>query len=146
MLLCIDAGIKFGFALWNAEGELLRFGSHNVGNATRLKAQAWHFLRACPELQWLVIEGGGSTAAIWKRVAEKQGVRVWMIHAELWRNEVFPPRDRRSGVQAKHNADALARKIISESPIPVPKTLRHDAAEAILAGNWAMQHLPDGRN
>jgi hypothetical protein len=39
---------------------------------------------------------------------------------------------------AKQNADQMARKVIAWSNAPSPTSLRHDAAEAILIGLWAV--------
>jgi hypothetical protein len=46
------------------------------------------------------------------------------------------PRQRRSGVEAKKSADDVARRVIEWSAARRPTSLRHDAAEAILAGLW----------
>jgi hypothetical protein len=47
----------------------------------------------------------------------------------------------RSGTQAKDVADRLARRVIEWSAAARPTSLRHDAAEAILAGLWGVKEL-----
>ena len=48
------------------------------------------------------------------------------------------PREQITGLQAKHYADDLARRIIIWSGISRTASLRHDTAEAILIGLWAV--------
>ena len=57
------------------------------------------------------------------------------IQAEQWRAGLMLPRQRRTGEQAKKQADGLARRIIEWSGAMKPRgRLKHDAAEAILIG------------
>jgi hypothetical protein len=60
------------------------------------------------------------------------------VDARVWRERLLLPRDRRSGVVAKEQADRLARRVIDWSGAPRPTSLRHDAAEAILVGLWGV--------
>jgi hypothetical protein len=136
MLLAIDIGLKAGFALFDQKGKLLRYGSHNFGAVARLKRAAWTMLREPEGISHLILEGGGSLAQVWLRAAEKQDIAVRVVSAEMWRKDLLWIREQRSGVQAKANADDLARAVISWSGLSEPKNLRHDAAEAILVGFW----------
>ena len=74
------------------------------------------------------------------REAEKKGIPVTQISAEQWRKDLLLPRQQRSGKQAKLVADELAREIIAKSAVSKPTSLRHDAAEAILIGTWAIEN------
>ena len=85
-----------------------------------------------------MVEGGGPLATIWLREAERRGLATRRIAAEDWRNRFFYPRDQRGRARAKQKAIDLARQVIEWSGAPRPTSLRHDAAEAILIGLWAV--------
>lgn len=138
LLLAVDAGIRAGLALYNMEAKLLWYESHNYGNRPALRRAVQSFLQKYPTIAWLIIEGGGPVADIWKNQAKKLFIKIRQIDAEKWRSELFYNKERRTGSLAKQNADALARKVINYSGLPLPKALRHDAAEAILIGFWGL--------
>lgn len=141
MILAIDLGLKFGFALYSSEGKLLRYGSHNFGATARMKRAAWTMLREPEGITHLVVEGGGKLEKVWTQPAEKLGIHIEIISAETWRRDLLLARDQRSGEQAKARADELARNVISSSALSPPKSLRHDAAEAILVGFWQLLRI-----
>jgi hypothetical protein len=89
-----------------------------------------------PELTWLVLEGGGHLADIWKREASRRCIRVRQISAEVWRQMFLLPRQQRRASQAKASAGTLAKRVIAWSKARRPTSLRDDAAEAILIGLW----------
>ncbi|MCF8302220.1 MAG: hypothetical protein K9I94_03015 [Bacteroidales bacterium] len=138
LLLSVDCGIRAGLALYTNEARLLWFESHNYGNRPALRRGVQSVFQKHPNIAWLIIEGGGPVADIWKNYAKKQFIKVRQIDAEKWRNELFYKKEQRNGSMAKQNADTLARKMISYSGIALPKKLRHDAAEAILIGLWGL--------
>lgn len=140
-LLAVDLGLRTGLALYGADGRLLWYRSQNFGTATRLRRAVHGVLRELPEVRWLVLEGGGNLAEIWTREAERLGIQVVRISAERWREVLLYTREQRTGAQAKHHADALARHVIDWSAAPRPTSLRHDAAEAILVGLWGALHV-----
>ena len=135
-LLAVDLGLRTGLAMYGADGRLRWYRSQNFGSATRLRRAVHGQLAALPELRWLVLEGGGNLAEIWEREAERRGLEVLRIGAEVWRERLLYTREQRTGAQAKHSADPFARRIIDWSGAPRPTSLRHDAAEAILIGFW----------
>lgn len=90
------------------------------------------------DISYLVLEGGGQLADIWKREADRLAIPVIRVSAEKWRSKLLYPREQLTGLQAKHYADARARKVIEWSGIARPTSLRHDTAEAILIGLWAV--------
>ena len=137
-LLAVDVGLRTGLAFYARDGQLLRYCSHNLGNSTRLRRAVQGILRANPDLAWLVIEGGGPLADIWEHEAGRRQIAVRRISAEDWRERLLYPRQHRNGLQAKHNADVLARRVIAWSGAHRPPSLRHDAAEAILIGLWGV--------
>jgi hypothetical protein len=149
-LLAVDVGLKSGFALYGDDGRLCWYRSKNFGSAASLKRGVFSFLNSVPDLQFLVLEGSGTLAAIWEREAERRKLPVKQINAEQWRQKLLYPREQKTGLKAKYHADDLARRIISWSGISRPTSLRHDAAEAILAGLWAvldigwLEKIPDG--
>lgn len=138
MLLAVDLGLKTGLALYNDEGQLRWYRSKTFGTAARLRRGVRSILGDIPDLAWLVIEGSGSLADIWAGEAERRGALVRQVSAEVWRQRLLYPRQRRRGQQAKRVADQLARRVIEWSNAPRPTSLRHDAAEAILIGLWGV--------
>lgn len=140
-LLAIDLGIKTGLALYGPNGRLCWYRSKNYGTAATLRRGANTLLNGLPDLSLIVIEGSGSLATIWEREAERRSLPIKKISAEQWRNALLYPREQHTGLQAKHYADDLARRIIAWSGIPRPASLRHDTAEAILIGFWAVMEV-----
>lgn len=137
-LLAIDVGLRAGLALYGDDGRLRWYRSQNFGALSRLRRAAYNLLHELPDLQWLVIEGGGPLAEIWQKEATRRGIGVIQTSAETWRQQLLYPRQQRTGVDAKQHADRLARSIIDWSGAPRPTSLRHDAAEAILIGLWGV--------
>jgi hypothetical protein len=137
-LLAIDVGLRTGLALYARNGRLLWYRSRNFGNSTRLRRGVQDLLRELPDLSRLILEGGGPLAEIWAHEAGRLQIPVRRISAEDWRARLLYPRQWRNGAQAKHSADALARRVIEWSEAPRPTSLRHDAAEAILIGLWGL--------
>jgi len=137
-LLAIDVGLRTGLALYDQDGRLLWYRSRNFGNRTRLRSAVWKMLHDLPDLEWLILEGGGPLADIWRHEAERRGIRSRLIAAEDWRAKFLYPRQQRNGIQAKGFADSLARRVIEWSDAARPTALRHDAAEAILIGLWGV--------
>jgi len=95
-------------------------------------------LKELPGLAWLIVEGSGPLAEIWTREAERQQVAARQVRPEEWRETLLLPREQRTGIEAKQNADDLARRVIEWSGARRPTSLRHDAAEAILIGLWGV--------
>jgi len=92
-------------------------------------------------LEWVAIEGAGPLADAWAAEADRRAVDVLQTTAEVWRPKLLLPREQRSGPKAKQTADGLARRVIEWSGAPRPTSLRHDAAEAILVGLWAVMEV-----
>jgi len=137
-LLAIDLGIKTGLALYTQEGRLCWCRSKNFGTASALRRGAHTLLNTLPDLSLLVIEGSGPLAVIWLREADRRKIPFKQISAEQWRHTLLYPREQHTGLEAKHYADDLARRIIRWSGIARPASLRHDTAEAVLIGFWAV--------
>ena len=137
-LLAVDVGIKTGLALYGRDGKLLWYRSHNFGSTPRLRRGVPGILKDIPDISRLILEGGGILAEIWEREAERRSVPVRRVTAEEWRRQLLYQREQRSGRQAKQSAGDLARKIIAWSGASLPTSLRHDTAEAILTGFWAV--------
>ena len=148
-LLAVDLGVKTGLALYGRDGRLRWYRSHNFGTTARLRRGARQILDTAPDLAWLVLEGGGALAALWKREAARRQLAVRQVSAEVWRRQLLHSRQQRSGLQAKEQADILARRVIVWSQARRPTSLRADAAEAILVGLWGvldvgwLERLPD---
>ncbi len=135
----MDLGLRTGLAAFARDGRLVWARSQNLGTRTRLRAAANTLLDGLPHVERLVLEGGGDLARLWIGVAEKRGLRARVIDAGVWRRPLLLPREQRSGSDAKAAADGLARAVITWSGAPAPKgALRHDAAEAVAVGLWAV--------
>ena len=147
-LLAIDLGLRCGWATFDQEGRLLAYGSRHFGNRTALRKAIPQILDEVPDLERLVVEGGGDLFVPWKKEADRRRIAVTQVMGEEWRRELLLPRDRTSGKDAKEAADVAARKIIERSGAKRPTSLRHDAAEAILVGMWftSLRSPRDGRS
>ena len=137
-LLAVDLGLRTGLALYTHDGRLRWYRSHNFGNRARMRRGIYTILNENPELQYLVMEGSGPYAVLWRKEAERRNLQVSQVSAETWRPQLLLDREQRTGATAKAHADRLARAIITWSAAPTPTSLRHDAAEAILIGLWAV--------
>lgn len=140
-LLAVDLGLWTGLALYGRDGRLIRHGSSHFPSRAALRSAATAVVAAAGDLRWLYAEGPADLARAWHREALRRGAGVRLVVAEDWRPGLLLPRERRSGEAAKGRADPLARKVIAWSGLPLPKALRHDAAEAILLGFWAVREL-----
>ncbi len=137
-LFAVDLGLKTGLALYGQDGRLQWYRSKNYGTNAMLKRGIFTLLNTLPEISLIVLEGGGTLATIWEREADRRNIPIKRINAEKWRLKLLYPREQQNGLQAKHHADDFARKIIKWSGISRPTSLRHDTAEAILIGFWAV--------
>jgi len=98
-------------------------------------------LREIEGLMWLIVEGGGDLAGIWRREAERRQIGVVDVSAETWRRVFLYPREQKKGFIAKHSAEERAREVIEWLGLSRPTSLRHDAAEAILIGLWGLKKV-----
>lgn len=137
-LLAVDAGIRTGLAAYGRDGRLRWYRSRNYGSVGRLKRAAYGLVGELEALERIVVEGGGGAAEPWLREADRRGIRSVQVQAEGWRETLLLSRDRRTGGDAKERAGTLARRVIEWSGARRPTSLRHDAAEAILVGLWAV--------
>ncbi|HRW09794.1 MAG TPA: hypothetical protein P5121_32055 [Caldilineaceae bacterium] len=135
-LLAVDLGLHSGLALYGNDGRLRWYRSHNFGNRSRLRRGVYTILSEIPDLCYLVMEGSGPYAAIWRKEAERRKIQVMQISAEEWRPALLLERQQRSGAIAKATAEQLARAVIRWSAAPTATSLDHNAAEAILIGLW----------
>ncbi|MFA9428756.1 hypothetical protein [Egicoccus sp. AB-alg2] len=140
-LLAVDLGLRTGFALFDDGGRLERVGSRNFGTRTRLRGGADGLLREAGSIQALVVEGDRALGDVWAKRAGRRGAQVLRVAPETWRARLLHPREQRSGAGAKQAADALARRVITTCGDARPASLRHDAAEAVLIGLWALLEL-----
>ena len=136
-LLSVDIGLRTGLALYG-KGGLIWYRLQNYSSIKRLKSAVYGIFKETPDISTLVMEGGGDLAEIWRKEAMRRGIDVFQISAETWREIFLYGREQRTGKQAKNNAGVIAEKIIEWSGAKRPTSLRHDAAEAILAGLWGM--------
>jgi len=141
-MLAVDLGLRCGWAAFDGTGRLLSYGSRHFGNRTALRKAIPRILGDFPRLERLVVEGGGDLFVLWQKEAVRRAVAVRQIMAGAWRESLLKPSQRKNGADAKAAADAAAREVIERSGAKRPTSLRHDAAEAILAGVWAARISP----
>lgn len=135
-LLAVDVGLRAGLAWYDAAGRLTAYRSTNFGSLARVRRGAPGLLEGVTHV---VLEGGGQIADAWMKAAGRLAIEARRVSAETWREALMIPRERRTGAAAKDHADAYARAVIAEAGLPRPTSLRHDAAEAILTGRWAVE-------
>jgi hypothetical protein len=135
-LVAVDLGLRTGLATYGEDGRLRTYRSQNFGSRERLRRGAESTLRDLGSFDWLVVEGDAAMGRVWERAGTRRGATCLVVSADRWRRRLLHPSERRSGAAAKQHADRLARLVIDWSQAPKPTSLRHDAAEAILAGLW----------
>ncbi len=138
LLLAVDLGLRTGLAAYGRDGRLLWYRSQHFGTRAMLRRGVHGLLETIPDLDRVVLEGGGPIADIWVREAQRRGLLVRQISAEDWRVRFFAPRDQQGRDRSKASADIFARRVIAWSGAARPTSLRHDAAEAIAIGLWGV--------
>lgn len=137
-LLAVDLGLRSGLALYRRDGRLLWYRSTNFASLQRLKRAVGGILDPIDNLQAVVLEGGGQLAGPWQRECARRSIPCWTLAAEAWRRRLLLPRQQQTASQAKQQAGELAREVIVCLALKRPTSLRHDAAEAILIGFYAL--------
>lgn len=140
-LLAVDVGLRTGLALFDATPALLWYRSHHLAGPAKLKKLIAGLLRTDPRPTHLYLEGGGPLAELWLQEAEKLNLSSHQISAEQWRSRLFYRRQYRTGSQAKKEAETVAHTMIVALGGKKPTRLRHDTAEAILIGCYALIDL-----
>ncbi|MCC5948653.1 MAG: hypothetical protein JJT89_09380 [Nitriliruptoraceae bacterium] len=140
-LLAVDLGLRTGFASFAPDGAVRRVGSSNLGSRDRLRRAIPGVVTQYGPVSVLVVEGDRTLAAPWIAQAERRGAAGIEVAPETWRALLLHPRERRDGRRAKAAADPLARTTLEVLGGVRPTSLRHDAAEAVLIGLWALVHL-----
>ncbi len=128
--------MKAGLAWFTAEGELIRARSTRFATRTVLKKALPAIWTELPGVTQVVLEGQGDIADIFRKSAERAALLVQQFSAEQWREDMLLPRQRRSGKQAKLNAEIIALQIARSCGKPPKCAYDDDAAEAILFGLW----------
>ncbi len=137
-LLCVDCGLKTGLALFDSSPRLIWYRSHHLPTPAVLKRFVYGLLRELPLPFSIVLEGGGQLAEIWSKEAQRRHTPYQQFQAATWRRRLLYDRQHRSTAVAKQSAEQLARlaiEILGEKRAP---HLRHDTAEAILIGVYAL--------
>jgi len=139
-LLAIDAGLHCGYAMFDlASTSLLWYRSHNYGQLARLRRGVSTLVSQELPIAVMVVEGGGNVAEPWLKVADFHCIPLVQIHAEAWRSDILYAREQRSGAEAKRAAQHYAQQRMEHAKVAYHyNQVRHDAAEAILIGEWAI--------
>lgn len=140
-LLAVDVGLYTGLAFFNRNAQLLWYCSHHLAGPQQLKRLAARLLRSAPRPTHLYFEGGGALAQIWEKEATTQSLIQVQVQAQQWREHLFHARQYSSSAIAKREAQHLAHKMTRALGGKKPTSLRHDTAEAILIGIYALLEL-----
>ena len=140
-LLAVDLGLRCGLALFRLDdGILVSYRSTHFPSRAALKRAIRGILEEAAPVGAVILEGDAGLAELWRREAAKRPecplVRV--VAAHDWRPQTLLQRHQRNGRDAKRFAEQKAREIITASGARKPTSLRHDAAEAICLGAWAL--------
>lgn len=141
VLMAVDIGLRAGLAVFDGAGKLRHYRSTHFASRAVMRRAVPALLDAFPEVDTLLLEGGGPAATAWEREARRRQLHLITTAAHVWRDLLLHPRERRDGKTAKQAALQLARDIIAWSGAARPTSLRDDAAEAICAGFWAALQL-----
>ncbi|MFO7577167.1 MAG: hypothetical protein R6W66_05515 [Pelovirga sp.] len=141
ILLAVDVGLHTGLALFDDAARLLWYRSHHLADPQKLKRLVAKLLRSPPRPTHIYLEGGGPLADIWLRAADSSGLTPVQLQAQQWRQRLFHARQHSSGSIAKQQADRMARDVIAALGDKNPTGLRHDTAEAVLLGLYALLDL-----
>lgn len=137
-LLAIDLGLRCGFAVYNADGDLLAYRSTHFPSVSTIRKASYKLLARWPRLTHIVVEGDREIGEIWHKLADKRGIHFQRVSPETWRAGLLTPTERSNTANAKAAARRIARDLIAHSPAPMPKSrMTHDVCEAILIGKWA---------
>ncbi|MBU1219765.1 hypothetical protein KKF34_05725 [Myxococcota bacterium] len=138
-LLAVDLGLKTGLALFDNRGTLLWYRSHNVGSRANLKRAVHTILRQLTSLKYIYVEGDRALGEIWKKEGTKVGATLTFVSPETWREVFMYERQMEDSKTAKETAVKMATRAVALlSPNKSPIPLRHDTAEAILLGVYAI--------
>ena len=140
-LLAVDAGLHCGYAMFDLlSATLLWYRSHNYGQQARLRRGVATLVGQEMPIAVIVVEGGGAVAEPWLKVADFHRIPLIQIHAHQWRADILHAREQRSGADAKRATQQYAQISMGNAKVAYHyNQVRHDAAEAILIGEWAMQ-------
>ena len=143
LLFSLDLGLRFGWALYTQELDLIAYGSRHCGSVAQFKALAYSSIKRLPHDSHVYVEGGGPLLKYWRNPAEKRSLYFRSVHAEQWRSDTLPITHQYHvrGTVMKAEAIKRARPLILAQSGKRAKTLRHDAAEAILMGWWALYQI-----
>lgn len=141
ILLAVDVGLRTGLALFDGDARLLWYRSHHLADPQKLKRLVAKLLRTPPRPTHIYLEGGGPLANIWLREGDSLGLNPVQLQAEQWRQRLFHARQHSSASIAKQQADRMARDVITALGGKNPTGLRHDTAEAVLLGLYALLDL-----
>ena len=152
LLVALDLGLRFGWAFYTQRGTLIGYGSHHCSGRVQLKKCAYTLIQTLPPESELWIEGGGALLKFWTKPAVKRNLVIHTFHAHQWRKICFDLHSSTlsslSSKEAKLKAIEKAKNLIELQSqqnqkrhlqkIKKTSTLRHDTAEAILMGWWAL--------
>jgi len=89
-----------------------------------------------------VIEGSKIFGRPWFHWANKLNVPCYYVEPYIWREKFFGKKEMKSQ-EAKKRAIVYAKNIIISSGLSSPKSLNHNAAEAILIGLWGVLNFTE---
>jgi len=156
LLMAVDLGLKSGVALYNKNGELLRyeqllFKKDSLDEEIKKIIQGWESeIQSStitaqnadkPCVTKIAVEGGDvEILRAWDSAA--MDVSVTRISPEEWRFHLLSPKERLSGATSKAAARLIARQVVDDfSSMKHEGKFKTDVAEAVVLGFYVCQKL-----
>ena len=129
--------------MYTGEGRLLWHRSQAFDDLQAMRRAVREVLigtgRPAGGVTWMITQGDISLAAVWERVAMREGVRVQRVSSDVWQARLLAADQCRTGPGARRATTSLAREVIAYSGAPAGRS--SDSAPAILIGLWGAMTL-----
>jgi hypothetical protein len=158
LLLAVDLGLKSGVALFNKQGQLLRYEQHlfnkdKLNEEIKTIVEGWEsdvqksdIIPSNGEQLWSVtkiaVEGGDvAIFNAWDSAAKD--VSISRVSPEEWRFHLLSEKERTSGATSKAAARLIARQVVSDFGIMGNHKgkFKTDVAEAVVLGFYVCKKL-----
>lgn len=156
LMLAVDLGLKSGAALYNKEGQLLRyeqflFNKDKIGEEIKTIVQGWESdmqenEATDSEKPWSVTKiavEGGDVAILHAWESATKDVSITRVSPEEWRFHLLNEKERISGASSKAAARLIARQVVSDFGVMSNHQgkFKTDVAEAVVLGFYVCKQL-----
>ncbi|CAJ1950814.1 unnamed protein product [Cylindrotheca closterium] len=156
LLLAVDLGLKTGFALFNKQGQLLRYEQHlfhkdKLDEEIKTIVDGWESdmqaIEAIGSEEPLTVTKiaveGGDIAILNAWESATKDVSITRISPEEWRFHLLSEKERTSGATSKAAARLIARQVVSDFGIMGNHQgkFKTDVAEAVVLGFYVCKKL-----